>query len=71
MSKNHGQPEPLAYTLDELCARLNIKESLARRLTQEGRIPSLRLGRRIVYPRAAIEQWLITAATDGNVRHAR
>ncbi len=47
------------YTVDEAAARLGIGRTLARRLAREGQMPGLiRLGRRHLVSRAAIEQLL-------------
>ena len=42
---------------------LSVTEDLIQKLTREGRIPHIRLSERnIVYPKAAIDEWMLDAA---------
>jgi excisionase family DNA binding protein len=49
---------PMVYTVSETAAMLGISRSHAYDLVTEGQLPHLRLGRRIVVPRHAIEALL-------------
>ena len=48
----------LTLTVAETAKVLGISRNLAYQLVRQGDIPSLRLGRRIVVPRAALERLL-------------
>ncbi len=48
----------LCLTAEQVAQELGISVSLVRRLTRNGSLPHLRLGRRIIYPSAAINSWL-------------
>ena len=50
--------ERLVITVEEAGRLLGISRSLAYQLVRQGDIPSLRLGRRIVVPRHALESKL-------------
>src|SRR5690348_7000502 len=50
--------EAAAMTVEEAARRLGIGRNLAYRLAREGAIPSLRLGRRILVPRARLDALL-------------
>ncbi len=52
MSNTEGR---WVMTVDEAAAALGISRGLAYQLVRQGDIPSLRLGRRIVIPRHALE----------------
>ena len=59
----HGAEEPTVTALDrlltaeQLAARWQVPKSHVYRLTREGRIPTVRLGRYYRYRLAAIEAW--------------
>ena len=53
--KNHNRP---AVTVTEAADMLGISRALAYQLVARGDIPALRLGRRLVVPRKAIEAML-------------
>ena len=53
----------LVLTVTEAADTLGISRSLAYELVARHEIPSIRLGRRIVVPRQAIEEILASAAT--------
>lgn len=58
--------ERLALTVEEAGALLGISRDLAYDLVNTRQLPSVRLGRRIVVPRRALEQLLETAVlSDG------
>lgn len=61
------QPVPLerqTLTVEEACAILNIGRTLGYELARTGKLPTLRLGRRLVVPRPALERMLDGASTD-------
>jgi excisionase family DNA binding protein len=49
-------PDRLALSVEEAARLLGISTWLAYELVHQGQLPSLRLGRRIVVPRAALER---------------
>lgn len=49
-------------TVEEAGERLGISRGLAYQMVKEGEIPHLRLGRRVVVPKAAFQEWLLSAA---------
>lgn len=59
-------PERATLTVDETAAVLGIGRELAFTMCRTGQIPTIRLGRRILVPRAALERMLETAGqSDG------
>lgn len=48
----------LTYSVDEVAKLLGIGRNSAYRAVQTGELPSLRIGRRVVVPRRALEEWL-------------
>ena len=54
----------LTVSVDEAAKLLGISRNLAYDLIREGRLPHVRLGRRILVPRFGLEQWL---AQEANV----
>jgi excisionase family DNA binding protein len=54
----------LTLTVDEAAQVLGISRALAYELVARGELPSLRLGRRIVIPRRALELVLSRAAPE-------
>ena len=56
--------ETLTVSVDEAARLLGISRNLAYDLVREGRLPHVRLGRRILVPRFGLEQWL---AREANV----
>jgi excisionase family DNA binding protein len=54
-----------ALTVTEAAEMLGISRALAYQLVSRGDIPALRLGRRLVVPRKAIETMLNQQADDG------
>ena len=47
-------PEPLTYSVETAAAMLGISRALAYQLVRGGELPSIKLGRRVVVPRAAL-----------------
>ncbi len=61
--ENAPNPDPadrLALTVDEAAYLLNISRGPAHELVARGELPAIRLGRRIVIPRVAMEELLGT-----------
>jgi excisionase family DNA binding protein len=57
----------LVYTVEEAATLLGISRSFAYEAVQRGDIPSMRFGRRIVVPKAALERFLSeTGGTGGS-----
>ncbi len=54
--------ERITLTIVEVAALLGISRALAYELVKRGELPSLRLGRRVVVPRKALEAF-VEAAT--------
>lgn len=48
----------LAYSVNDLCPLLGISRPVAYELVHRTDFPSLRVGRRILIPRSALEGWL-------------
>ncbi len=59
MSENGGA---LTVSVAEAAKLLGISRNLAYDLVREGRLPHVRLGRRILVPRFGLEQWLAKEA---------
>ena len=59
---NNDPGARLAITIPEAGRLLGISRGLAYELARQGTIPTLRLGRRLVVPRAALEQMVAAAA---------
>jgi excisionase family DNA binding protein len=65
-SKNASQQlSPVFETVDELAAELGLSRHSTYQHLRSGKIPSIRLGKRFIVPRAAIAEWLRTA---GNLK---
>ena len=64
-TENATQPDtPERQTLDipEVARRLGCSRGSAYRWAREGKLPVLRIGRRMVVPRQAFERWLDSAS---------
>ena len=48
----------LVYTVKEAASLLGISRSFASEAVQSGQIPSMRIGRRILVPKTALERFL-------------
>jgi excisionase family DNA binding protein len=57
-SRRHPEPETL--TVDEAAAKLRISRNHAYKLIADGTIPALRLGRRVLVSRVALDSLLRT-----------
>lgn len=51
----------LAINVDECAARLGLSRNVVYDLVAQGKIPSVRVGRRIVIPEQGVEAWLAGA----------
>jgi len=69
-TKNERHPEPLVYNVRQLAAVLDVSTRSIYALAKRGEIPYVRIGDRLLFPRAAIEQWLAqrAARTIDNMR---
>lgn len=56
--KYHTMEERKTYTVEEAAERLGISRNSAYEAVRRGEIPSLRIGRRVLIPRAALERML-------------
>lgn len=54
--------ERMTLSIEEAAVRLGISRALAYELVRRGELPRLRLGRRVVIPRKALEEF-VEAAT--------
>ncbi len=59
MINDHTTHERLVYTVAEVQELLGLSRGLAYEAINRGEIPSLRIGRRILIPRAALERLLL------------
>ena len=50
--------ESKIYTIAEICDMLKISRSFAYQMLKEGQIPSVRLGSRVIIPKAKFDTWL-------------
>jgi excisionase family DNA binding protein len=48
-------PEPLTMTVDEAAQKLGISRNMAYACARSGQLPVIRLGKRVLVPRAALE----------------
>jgi len=53
----------LTFTVDETRRKLGLSRGLIYQAIHEGQIPSIRIGRRILIPRAALEKLLANPGT--------
>lgn len=54
----------LAMGVSEAAAALGISRRLLQLLVHEGRVPHVRLGRRVVFPVTALQAWLDSNTTS-------
>jgi excisionase family DNA binding protein len=59
--------EKLVYTIPEVSALLGISHIHGYLMAKRGEIPTIRLGRRIVVPKVALEKLLDCAGNDNKV----
>lgn len=53
-----AEEKRLAWTADELARLLGTTRKAVYAQAAQGRLPAVRLGRRILFPAAAVERWL-------------
>ena len=56
--------EVVVYDVPSVAALLGVSRNHAYGMVREGVIPSVRLGRRLLVPRAALDEWLRLAAAS-------
>jgi excisionase family DNA binding protein len=61
MDENTEQDSAIYRSVDALARELGISRQKAYTSLRTGKIPSIRLGKRFIIPRAAIAEWLRTA----------
>ena len=52
------KPDALCVTVDDLCNLLQVSRPTAYSLVHKEGFPVIRLGRRLLIPRAGLERWL-------------
>jgi excisionase family DNA binding protein len=50
--------ERLTYSIKEAAQKLGISKGLAYEQAKQGKLPVLKLGKRLLIPKAAFERWL-------------
>jgi excisionase family DNA binding protein len=60
---NNSEEEPLVYSPDEARKLLKISRGLIYEAINTGQIPSIRIGRRLLVPRSALEKLLANPKT--------
>jgi len=60
-SSAHGGKSAVVQSVDELAEVLGVSRQSAYSGLRRGEIPSIRINKRFIIPRAAIEAWLKTA----------
>lgn len=55
---NDSAAERLGYSIEEFAERVGIGRTLAYQAALRGEIPTRRIGRRLIVPKAALEAWL-------------
>jgi excisionase family DNA binding protein len=63
--ERHTGPARATYTVEEAARVLGIGRSLAYALVRTGQLPALRIGRRLVVPRAALDRLVAVGGHDG------
>lgn len=58
-------PEPSVLTIEEAARSLRIGRNSAYEAARRGELPTIRIGRRLLVPRAALERMLEGAGVDG------
>jgi excisionase family DNA binding protein len=63
-SAPHGEIPPLVFDVRDVAERLHISRSFAYELIASGRLPSIRLGRRVLVPAAKLDEFVLGDARD-------
>lgn len=50
--------ESKIYTIQEVCEMLDISRSFAYQMLKEGKIPSVKLGKRVIIPKTKFDTWI-------------
>lgn len=50
--------EAKIYTINDVCEMLKISRSFAYQMLKEGKIPSVKLGNRVIIPKAKFDTWM-------------
>ena len=58
MTESTNGSAPLLLSVEQAAKMLNIGRGLAYQLTQEGKLPIVRLGRRVLISRQHLEAWV-------------
>jgi len=61
MTKN-----PLAFSIPQAAAALNLSETFTRQLVYKGELPAVQVGRRWIIPVKMLEKWLEDQAAGGS-----
>ena len=61
----NDRTEPMCLAVDDLCETLGVPRPTAYELVHRDGFPTIRVGRRILVPRAGLEKWLETQANTG------
>lgn len=69
MTTDHDMDQPLVLTVPEAAQLLRISRAFAYELIARGDLPALRLGRRLVIPRHALDT-LLNLSEDIHPEHA-
>ena len=56
------------YDPKELAEILNVSRKLIYEQTNQGRIPHIKLNSKIIFPKAAIEKWIMETSEDNYIR---
>ena len=64
MGRRKAEIEPAVYNVSEIAALLGVNLIKAYELARQEGFPAIRIGRRIVVPKVALERWLEQAAFD-------
>ncbi|NUQ44737.1 MAG: helix-turn-helix domain-containing protein [Phycisphaerae bacterium] len=63
-----GGPVTLALNAPDAAAALGISTRLLWSMTNQNRIPHVRIGRRVIYPTAELQKWLNEQISKGGRR---
>ncbi len=62
-SSRRSSPDRATFTADELARQLGVDRKTVYEGAARGEIPSVRIGRRLLFPRVAIDTWLSATPT--------
>ncbi len=61
--------ERLVFTVPEVAKRIGVNKAAVYELAKTEHFPAIKIGRRIVIPKAALESWLETEAWKGHAEN--